>query len=166
MRRSDRQITDLAAIRTILEGENHLHLGLADGGMPYVVPMSYGYTLDDAGRLTFYLHCADEGEKLDILRRNPRVCFEVSRQVRIVPSDTTNKWTAKYRSVIGFGRAVIEQTRQEKERSLTVLLRHRGYEGAPEFRGEIVDRIVTIRIEVESYTGKSNIKPGEEGCVR
>ena len=86
--------------------------------------------------------------------------------MRIVPSDTTDKWTSKYRSVIGFGRAVIEQARQEKERSLTILLRHLGYEGAPEFRGEIVDRIVTLRIEVESYTGKSNIKPGEEGCVR
>ena len=61
---------------------------------------------------------------------------------------------------------MIEQTRQEKERSLTVLLRHLGYEGEAQFRGEIVDRIVTIRIEAESYTGKSNIKPGEEGCVR
>ena len=47
-----------------------------------------------------------------------------------------------------------------------MLLRHLGYEGEAQFRGEIVDRIVTIRIEVESYTGKSNIKPGEEGCVR
>ncbi len=166
MRRSDRQITDLAAIRTILEGENHLHLGLADGGMPYVVPMSYGYTLTDEGKLIFYLHCANEGEKLDILRRNPRVSFEVSRQVRIAPSDTTDQWTAKYRSVMGCGRAVIEQTRQEKERSLTQLLRHLGYEGPAFFRDTVVDRIVTIRIEAESYTGKSNIKPGEEGCVR
>ena len=165
MRRSDRQITDLAAIRTILQGEDHLHLGLCDGNMPYVVPMSYGYELTDEGRLTFYLHCANEGEKLALIRKNPNVCFEVSRKVRTVPSDTTDSWTAKYRSVIGQGRAVIETGREEKERALMALLRHAGYQGPAEFNGAVVDRIVTLRIEVEHYTAKSNIKPGEEGYV-
>ena len=68
MRRKDRQITDLHAIRTILDGEDVLHLGLCDGNIPYVVPMSYGYEMTDDGRLTLHLHCAGEGRKLELAR--------------------------------------------------------------------------------------------------
>lgn len=63
MRRADRQVTDLSAIRAILQSEMHLHLGMCDGEQPYIVPMDYGYELTDSGVLTLYLHCADEGKK-------------------------------------------------------------------------------------------------------
>ena len=54
MRRKDRQITDLEAIRAILDKAKVLHLAMIDGARPYVVPMNYGYALA-AGRLTLYL---------------------------------------------------------------------------------------------------------------
>ena len=52
MRRKDRQITDLEAIRAILDKAKVLHLAMIDGARPYVVPMNYGYALAD-GRLSF-----------------------------------------------------------------------------------------------------------------
>ena len=165
MRRKDRQITDTLAIRAILEGEDVLHLGLCDGGIPYVVPMSYGYTMTEDGRLTLHLHCADEGRKLDILRKNPHVCFEISRKVRIAYDEKTGSCTAKYRSVIGSGKAIIEEDAQDKLCSLHALMKQAGHTEYPPFGEKLLAMTATVRIEAEEYTAKSNIAPGEEGYV-
>ena len=55
MRRADRELRDPGQIRALLERAGIVHLGLTDGTQPYVVPMHYGYRLED-GRLTLYLH--------------------------------------------------------------------------------------------------------------
>jgi len=63
------------AMERILAGQSVGHLGLAHSGEVYVVPLNYTYS---RGRILF--HCALEGRKLDMIRANPRVCFEVSYQ--------------------------------------------------------------------------------------
>lgn len=166
MRRADRQVTDLSAIRAILQSEMHLHLGMCDGEQPYIVPMDYGYELTDSGVLTLYLHCADEGKKLDLLRANPRVCFEISHVGSIVTGKTTSGWTAKYRSIIGHGTAVIETDSADKSRSLLAILRHAGYTGCADFDPAMLKRTLTLCIHVQDYTAKSNILPGEEGSAQ
>lgn len=163
MRRTDRQITELSAIRAILEGEDVLHLAMCDNNTPYIVPMSYGFDLTDEGKLTFYLHCAGDGRKLDLLRQNPNVCFEVSRKVRLVYNEKMGSCTAKYRSVIGVGRAVIEDSAGEKLRSLDALMRQAGHADHPPYEEKLLAMTRTLRIEVEEYTAKSNIAPDEEG---
>ena len=45
MTRREFEVTDPEVIRDILDSSSYLHLGLVDEGMPYVVPMNYGYTL-------------------------------------------------------------------------------------------------------------------------
>ena len=61
MTRREFEVTDNAVIEKILATSKVLHLGLVDEGMPYVVPMNYGYKTED-GKLTFYV---DEGEFTD-----------------------------------------------------------------------------------------------------
>lgn len=163
MRRKDRQITDLKVIRAILDGEDVLHLALCANNTPYVVPLSYGYEMTDDGKLTLHLHCAGEGRKLDILRENPHVCFEVSRKVRLEYDALTGSCTAKYRSLIGCGRAIIEEDMQDKLRSLQALMRQAGHEKHPDFDEALLKRTTTVRIEADTYTAKSNIAPGEDG---
>lgn len=68
MTRREFEVTDNAVIEKILATSKVLHLGLVDEGMPYVVPMNYGYKTED-GKLTLYLHSAVKGYKLDVLRR-------------------------------------------------------------------------------------------------
>ncbi len=72
MRRSDREITDEKKIAEILDTAKILHLGMVDGGRPYVLPLHYGYEFAD-GALVFYMHGAKEGRKLEVLRTNPAV---------------------------------------------------------------------------------------------
>ena len=51
MTKRERQVTDLQQIRQILEDGKVLHLGLCVNDEPYVVPMNYGYVMED-GKLT------------------------------------------------------------------------------------------------------------------
>ena len=59
----------------ILREETIGYLGLSMDGIPYVVPLNYGYV---EGKILF--HCALTGKKLDYLKANPQVCFAVGRQ--------------------------------------------------------------------------------------
>ena len=93
MRRKDREITDPEQIRAILGRARVLHLGLYDGEYPYVVPMHYGFTFED-GKLTLYTHCAKEGRKLELLRRDARVFVEIDTDEALPPGETACSWGA------------------------------------------------------------------------
>ena len=75
MRRSDREITDLNKIISIINDCKVIHLAMLDDGEPYLLPLNFGYTYED-GAFSFFCHSAREGRKLDILRKNPTVAFE------------------------------------------------------------------------------------------
>ncbi|WP_333492846.1 pyridoxamine 5'-phosphate oxidase family protein [Streptococcus infantarius] len=68
MRRRDRQVTDLAEIKEIVEKNMILHLGLFDKEFPYVVPLHYGYEYDEGkNQFIFYMHGAKQGHKIDLI---------------------------------------------------------------------------------------------------
>ena len=162
MRRNDRLIDDSAVLRAFLAQENVLHLGLTDGQAPYVVPMSYGFDWPEDGKPTFYLHCAGEGLRLSLIRKNPRVCVEISKQIRIVPGPVPCSWTSKYKSVIAFGTAHILTDLSDKAAALRAVLRQSGYKDTAKFTSEMLARVTALRIDVESMTGKSTLRPDEE----
>ena len=87
MRKAQREITDPAEIRAIMTEAQVCRLGMCDGPEPYVVPMNYGL-----GEGCLYLHCAFEGRKIEILKVNPRVCFEMDLLREIRRSETGCGW--------------------------------------------------------------------------
>jgi hypothetical protein len=148
MRRREREIRDEAGIQEILEKGLVCRLGLYDGQYPYVVPMNYGYR---DGRL--YFHCAAEGRKIDMLKKNDRVCIEVDIDSRIVRGDTPCRWAAKYRSVIGFGRARIVDDDKAKKAGLDVIMAHYGGSGG-DYDEKSLQRTSLIEVVLDSITGK------------
>ena len=76
MTRREQQATDLTESIETLEKSKVVHIGMSDGDEPYVVPMNYGYIMED-GKLTIYLHGANRGRKLDLIRANPKVFYEI-----------------------------------------------------------------------------------------
>lgn len=164
-RRPDRRITDPDAIRKFLESEDIVHIAMVDGDTPYLVPMNYGCTLTDDGKLTLHLHSAAEGRKLDILRKNPNVCFEISRKLRLTFNPQTGSCTTKYHSVIGSGKVVFVEDAQEKIESLHVLMRHAGHTDYPPFPDKLVSVTTVLRIEADEYSAKSSLAAGEEGSL-
>jgi nitroimidazol reductase NimA-like FMN-containing flavoprotein (pyridoxamine 5'-phosphate oxidase superfamily) len=151
MRRREREIRDEAGVLEILEKGLVCRLGLYDGQYPYVVPMNYGYR---NGRM--YFHCAREGRKIDILKTNDRVCIEVDIDTRVVRGETPCRWTAKYRSVIGFGRARILDDEREKKAGLDVIMAHYGGSGG-EYDEKSLQRTSLIEVVLENMTGKQSL---------
>ena len=100
----DRQVTDPEQILRILDTAKVLHLGLSVNDEPYVVPMNYGYTMED-GKLTLYLHSAVRGKKLDMIRANDRVFFEASCELTPFEGKVPCQYGLAYSSVMGRGTA-------------------------------------------------------------
>ena len=125
MRRLDRAVTDPAALFDILTRCRVARLGLCRGGVPYVVPMNFACERQD-GRFVFYVHCANEGQKLDILRENANVCIEADCDHALVPGEQACSHSYRYASVIAQGRAEVLQDAEEKARAYHVHLGHVG----------------------------------------
>ncbi len=149
MRRVDREIEDPDAIRAIMEEARVCRIGLSDEGTPYVVPMSFGL-----GENCIYLHCAAEGRKLAIIRKNDRVCFEMDLLREVVRGETACGGSVRYESVIGFGRAVIVEEPGEKRLSLDRIMAHYGEQGPFIYQDDALTRTTVIRIDIANLTGK------------
>src|SRR5512145_2887439 len=118
MRRKDREITDTAEIDAILREARVCRVALADGNGPYIVPICFGY---EQGAL--YLHSALEGKKIDMIRSDPRCCFEVDLYDELIRGERPCSWGIRYRSVIGFGRAELLTDPNEKKHGLACIMR-------------------------------------------
>ncbi len=148
MRRKDREITDRAEIEAILREAQVCRIALAENGEPYIVPMSFGY---EEGAI--YLHSSPEGQKITMIRNNPRCCFEVDQCDGIVKGKTACSWGMRYQSVIGFGRATILTDPKEKKHGFTCIMRQY-HGGIHEFSDTDIKSVAVIRIAIESITGK------------
>jgi len=151
MRRCEREIRDEKEIHEILEKGLVCRLGLCDGQQPYVVPMNYG-----CRNGYMYFHCAREGRKIEILKKNNRVCIEVDTDTRIVQGDAPCRWTTKYRSVIGSGKARIIDDEKDKKDGLDVIMAHYGGSGVG-YDEKSLQLMIVIEVALESMTGKQSL---------
>ena len=157
MRRSDREVTDYQQIYTIIEKAKVVHIGMIDNDHPYVVPMQYGFIFTD-GRLTLYVHCAKEGRKLDILKKNPCVFNELETDVAIVSGgDIPCKYGSEYASVMGDGTAVIVEDVAEKISGLRLMMKTQSGRDF-EITEQMAASVTVLRIDVPYITAKSRAK--------
>ena len=157
MTKRERQITDETQIRHILDTAKVLHLGLCVDNEPYVVPMNYGYCLED-GRLVLYLHSAVQGKKLDMLRRNPKVFFELDCDRIPFQGEIACQYGLAYSSLMGRGTARIIEDVEEKKRAMSVLMKTQTG-GDFSFNDRLVSIVAVIRIDVSEYTAKNRPLP-------
>ena len=92
-------------MKRLLKKYSHGRLGLAFQNEPYVVPVSYGY---DQERI--YFHSAKQGKKVDFMKRNNRVCFEV------------DEYHEGWASVICYGTATLREDIEAKKEFFEVLM--------------------------------------------
>lgn len=64
------------------------------------------YAVED-GAFTFYCHSAKEGKKLDVIRKNASVAFEMDCQNALQHGETACTHSYYYASVLGEGKAEI-----------------------------------------------------------
>jgi uncharacterized protein len=153
MRKTEREIKDRAEIDAIIRGSQAGRLGLTNGIEPYIVPLCFGYDGDH-----LYFHCAQEGRKMDILRKNNRVCFEFDHIDGFVENEQACQWGLRYRSVIGFGTATILEDPEEKRQALTLVMKQYS-PSAYTFPEKVVSLTAVIKIRIESISGKHGRLP-------
>lgn len=150
MRRKEREITDRAEIDAIIRSENSMRIALADGDMPFLVPVFYAF---DGS--VIYFHSAQTGTKIEILKRNNNVCFEISVDHGIIESDQACNFEAQHRTVIGIGKAEFVEDTWEKTKALDLIVAHFSRTKF-EYPKANLDSTAVIRIDIESIKGKKH----------
>jgi len=155
MRRKQKDVTDSAAPAELLARAAVCRLGFsaAEGlcDYPYVVPLHFAHR--DG---TIYVHCATEGLKLDLLRRDERVCVEVDEMGGIVPGPEPCAFDSRFTSVIGFGRARLVTDPAGKREALDLITRKHAGPGRPppQWTDKQLASVAVIAVVVEHLTAK------------
>jgi len=155
VRRSKKEIKNKSIILKLLHTCHVGRLGtVGRDGYPMVKPLNFVY---DEGRI--YFHTALEGEKIDDIKRDNRVCFETDLPLTYVRAKNQPcEAEYLYRSIIIKGRAHIIEDRAEKLFALKRLMEKYQPEGD---YGEIPEEKLRItgvvRIDIEEMTGKEDL---------
>lgn len=144
------EVTDISEIEEVIKKAVCCRLGLVDGDKPYIVPLSFGYQ-----RNALYFHGASEGRRVELIKKNNRVCFELDSDIEVVKDEEPCHWTVKYRSVIGTGRAFIVENDEEKSHGLSLIMAHYT-DGQFTFPKSELDSVLVVRVDIESLSGKQS----------
>ena len=152
MTKREFKITDEAEIRRILDTAKVLRLGLAVDNEPHIIPLNYGYSMEE-GKLTFYLHSAVKGNKLELLGKNPNVCFELDCDYRPFEGVLPCQYGLGYSAVSGRGRVTIVEDVGEKMEAMRSLMKTQTGRDF-EFNERLVSIVAVIRLDVTEFTAK------------
>ena len=152
LRRRDKEILDPALIREILQNGKLCHLAMVDGGKPYILTMNYGYSNE-----VIYFHTSKEGRKMDILRAEPEVSFQVITDTKLITGENAcGDWTMHYKSVVGYGNASLVNDTKDKIKALNIMMDQYTTKGPFEFPRKNLDETAVIKVEITSLSGKKS----------
>lgn len=110
MRKESRQMSAEWA-QEVLDRAPYITVSMVDEeGMPYALPLS----LARGDEMTFYFHGAQEGKKLDALRKNPHVCLNAVTKCKPTVGPKDGSFTLEFQSAVAFGVAEIVEDEAEK----------------------------------------------------
>ena len=154
MRRNDRDIRDMGEIFDALQRCDTVRIGIQGDKYPYVVPVSFGAERENE-QIVLYFHCAKQGMKVDLINHNSYVCVESDRFIKT--EEIRNGITARYESVIGFGKCEFLSSEEEILHGLQVLTSHYGYDTQPLSTCKNLENVLVGKIVLESISGKRNL---------
>lgn len=149
MRRQEKQLPEDKAQEILSEGEYGTLSTIGEDGYPYGVPMNYVYMNNK-----IYLHCANEGKKLDNIKYNNKVSFTVVGDYQLKPA----AFTSSYKSVIAIGQANIVEGEEKKEVLQEFILKFSpGFkEKGFKYIDKAIEKTTIIEIVIEDLKGKMN----------
>jgi nitroimidazol reductase NimA-like FMN-containing flavoprotein (pyridoxamine 5'-phosphate oxidase superfamily) len=150
MRRKDKEIKDKEEIEEIIKSASICRLGLSYNDIPYIIPMNFGYK-DNC----LFFHSAKEGKKLDIIRKNSNICFEIDIETKLIKNKKPCSWGMEYKSIIGFGYAYIISDFSAKKEALNTIVNNYTT-GSFEFNEKAVNNVEIIKVEIQEISGKKS----------
>lgn len=153
MRRAEREVKNFSDILSIINECKVFRLAINTPDIPYIVPLNFGFSVENE-EISFYFHCAREGRKLELLRADARVGFEMDAEHRLVGSERACSYTFRYASVIGTGTVEFLEG-EEKLSALSCIMRHQtGREFI--FDAKSAENVVLCRIRVLHLSAKAS----------
>ena len=149
MRRKEREVSDHKAMEAIVRRAQVCRIAFSKDDMPYIAPMIFGYK--DS---VVYVHSAPDGKKIEMLKANPNVCFEVDVDQELVKAETACDWGMRYRSVIGLGKARIIEDSADMKKALEIIMEHYSPGETYEYPSSMLERMAIIRIDLDSISVK------------
>ncbi|ABE52060.1 MULTISPECIES: pyridoxamine 5'-phosphate oxidase family protein [Methanococcoides] len=143
-----KKIRDNKALEDILLDAQYLRLGLCSNEKPYIVPISFGYKDN-----TIYLHSSRKGTKINLIKQNKNVCFEVDTFYETLPSDEPCSYYMKYQSVVGYGTATILEDEKEIKEGLKIII-DRYHNKEYSIDDLDVKGVAVIRIDIDDLHGR------------
>lgn len=155
--RREFEVTDRDEILEILDKCKIVHVGMVDGDEPYVVPMNYGYIMED-DQLIIYLHGAEKGRKMSVLTENPKVFIEMNCDVQPFDGKLACQYGTSYASLMGRGRAEIVEDVETKKEALSLLMKTQTGKDF-EFNDKMANIVGVIKVTIDEYTAKRRPMP-------
>ena len=155
MRRQDREITDPERIRRIISSCHCCRLGFCDQGRAYIVPLSFGYALEN-GTYTFYFHGAREGRKIDLIRETGWAGFELDTGYQLHEADAACNHSAAFQSIVGGGSVSFVEEPEEKRKALSRIMAHNTGQGDWAFPDAALNATCVYKLEVEELSCKEH----------
>ena len=151
LRREDKAIKDIKVIESILTKAEVGRIAVTDNNQPYIVPVNFGYKEN-----VIYFHSANEGRKINILKTNNSICFQTEVAHELVKNDVACRWSAKYLSVIAFGKANFITDPNEKRKAFDIIMEHYSPGNKYDYSEENLKSTSIIKIDIEEMTGKNS----------
>ena len=117
-------ITGRSEIESILKSCTTCRIAMISDGKPYVVPMVFGYRWDSEG-LFLYFHSGLRGRKIEALRKDPRLCFEMDIEGELMGSGSVaNRYSRAFSSIVGEGEVIFAGTLEERKAGFAYIMEH------------------------------------------
>jgi Predicted flavin-nucleotide-binding protein len=152
MRRRDREIESTNELLAVIDACQVMRIGMYDEDGVYILPMNFGYTFED-DKLTFYIHGALEGKKLDLIKQNHKVGFELDCDHKLIEGKVACQYGFHYSSIVGKGIAKVITDPQEKIKGMSILMKSMTGKDF-EFNEKLVSIVSVIKITATEFTGK------------
>lgn len=136
---------------TVLKNAKFLHLAFAVDNEPYLVTLNYGYDMN-----YLYFHSSTKGKKIDMIEKNPNICYELNYGGDIYSHEHACNWGTKYRSLIGRGKAELLNTDAERITGLKAIMRKYSGNSEHDFNENVMHHTSIYRIKIDEISTKQN----------
>lgn len=160
MRRKDLEIKNIDTIKSLLNKCQVLHLAINDEKSPYIIPLSYGFSIDKTD-ISIFIHSGQIGKKYELLKKDKNVSVELEIFEDFKVSEDGKNINAcnigcYYQSLIGKGTANELNDFNEKSKALDLIVKHCGFNNYT-MKEEQINKTAVFEIKINQYSVKGNI---------
>jgi nitroimidazol reductase NimA-like FMN-containing flavoprotein (pyridoxamine 5'-phosphate oxidase superfamily) len=151
IRRKEKEIKDREELIAILEDAEYITLAMCSHNQPYLVTLNHGF---DREKNCIYFHCAQEGQKIDILKENDRIWGQALIDIGYVQGLCDHLYATTHFG----GRVTFVTDYEEKKHALIVMIKSLERDPKKVIQDQLTrDSILNVgigRIDIETMSGK------------